>query len=364
MAACFVLCLVSPAMGWWLPEGASTHADDIDSLYYIILYITAFFFVLTEGILVVFMFKYEGQPGAKPPPRPSTSYVGSLFKPLTKVLNAPNKIELAWTIIPAAILLWIAFVQINTWADVKYKSRMPEFSEKNAPLQVEVSARQFEWRLRYASPARNRKWLADRSEADKVDYQSFKKNPHLDDVRVVNDLHVWKGHPCVVWLSTMDVLHSFNLPHMRVKQDALPGKTLPVWFTPTHANCAPHLAYTAAADQKPKEPGNWSLYYQFHTADEKTNPPGEDDWVWVKKTPQGHLWTIRSPQGITWVSGWEDGYNPKTNQWGDKKKVWDLACAELCGWGHYRMVGRLYVHESQQDWLAWLQVEEAKNQAD
>ena len=36
----------------------------------------------------------------------------------------------------------------------------------------------------------------------------------------------------VINLSTKDVIHSFNMPHMRVKQDALPGKTIPVWFKP------------------------------------------------------------------------------------------------------------------------------------
>jgi cytochrome c oxidase subunit 2 len=78
---------------------------------------------------------------------------------------------------------------------------------------------------------------------------------------------------------------------LRLKQDALPGKTIPVWFKVLEAN---------------------------------THREGDH---WVEKT------------------------DAKTG----KPDVWELACAELCGWGHYKMVGRLYVHETKDDFMAWLQ---------
>src|SRR5262249_31690205 len=133
----------------------------------------------------------------------------------------------------------------------------------------------------------------------------FARNPHVDDVHVVNELHVFtnphpqkdrdfKQFPAVVMhLRTIDVIHSLNLPYMRVKQDALPGKVIPVWFRPTKANTKPGV--------------------------------------------------------------WEDGYDPTTGKTGDHNQVWEIPCAELCGWGHYRMIGRVYVHESEADFLAWLQ---------
>ena len=114
--------------GWWLQEGRSTHYWHIDFLYYVILAITGFFFILTEAILVYFMFRYAGQPDGKPP-QPKPSVFAGMLKPLADVLNEPHKIELAWTIIPAAILLYIAFAQVGTWAAVKYQSRYPEIRQ-------------------------------------------------------------------------------------------------------------------------------------------------------------------------------------------------------------------------------------------
>src|SRR5436309_7837855 len=100
MAACGLSFVVAPFVGWWLPEGASTHSGDIDFLFYVILYITGFFFVLTEAILVIFLFNYAGQPGPKAPPRPASTVFGKMLYPMTNILNAPHKVELAWTVVP------------------------------------------------------------------------------------------------------------------------------------------------------------------------------------------------------------------------------------------------------------------------
>jgi cytochrome c oxidase subunit 2 len=54
-----------------------------------------------------------------------------------------------------------------------------------------------------------------------------------DDLVVPNDLHLPVDRPVVIQLSSKDVIHSFGVPAMRVKQDAIPGLLAPVWFTPT-----------------------------------------------------------------------------------------------------------------------------------
>ena len=291
MLACGISFAAAPLMGMWLPEGVSTHSGDVDFLFYVILIITGFFFILTEAILVVFMYQYAGQPGQRSgQAAPKKSFWASLLRPVTGVLNTQHRVEMAWTVVPAAILLYIAFAQVSTWANVKYQSRMATYMEGRTPIQIEVSARQFEWRVRYPSYERTKEWLAKKVDMKSdVDFTSFAKVPHQDDVHLVNEVHTFKGQPVLVQLKTIDVLHSFNLPHMRVKQDALPGKTIPVWFTATKTN---------------------------------TKKKGER---------------------------WED------------EQIWEIACAELCGWGHYRMIGRVYVHETEADFLDWLRYAEQED---
>jgi cytochrome c oxidase subunit II len=317
MAACGLSFVVAPWMGWWLPEGVSTHAREVDDLFYVILYITGFFFFLTEAILVAFLFLYSGEPGVAKPQR--ARGVPPLLSSMGGVLGDPHRIEMLWTLIPAIILLYIAFAQIGVWAEVKYQKNTefgkPDGDKTYVPNQIDVSARQFEWRIRYPSHERFTKWLkADK--ADAADFASFAKIQQADDIHVVNELHTWVGEPTFVFLTTKDVIHSFNIPVMRVKQDALPGKVIPVWFVPTQANTAKigdtfvdGMRFKGTLD--PKDPKQRIYVY-------KQDATGKYDY---EKEPAN---------------------------------VWDLPCAELCGWGHYRMIGRVYVHPSQEQFVEWL----------
>jgi cytochrome c oxidase subunit 2 len=250
--------------GWWLPEGVSTFSPDVDWLFYLIFAITGVTFVLVSAVLVYSLWRYAERPGGR------GNYV-----------HGNHKLEYTWTFATAVILLFIAFAQIQAWEKIKYQTRMPE-----PDLVLGVSARQFEWRIRYAADLKQNDEILGWTKSDPraaTDWGSGKA-PHIDDVHRVNEVHVWKDAQVRVYLTTRDVIHSFFLPQLRLKQDALPGKTIPVWFKCTESN------------------GKW----------------------------QDHKWV------------------------GQEGKDWELACAELCGWGHSRMQGRLYVHESKEDYLAWL----------
>jgi len=170
-----------------------------------------------------------------------------------------------------------------------------------------VNARQFEWHVRYPNVKRLDSW----KQAGARDYEppeDFGKEPQASDVHVVNEVHVYKGEKVLVTLTTRDVIHSFYLPNLRLKQDALPGKRIPVWFEATEAN----TRYDADARR--------------------------------------------------WVDGYR--YDEAARTWEpDSRHVWELACAELCGWGHYKMRGRLYVHQTEADFRAWLRAAEREERA-
>jgi cytochrome c oxidase subunit 2 len=117
-------------------------------------------------------------------------------------------------------------------------------------LHVEVMPEQFAWNIRYAGP-------------DGI----FRT---ADDVTTINQLHIPANRPVIVQLSSKDVIHSFFLPNLRIKMDAVPGLVT-------------------------------SLYFQAV-----------------------------------------------------KAGTYDIACAEHCGFGHYRMRGFLVVEESTKAFDAWL----------
>jgi cytochrome c oxidase subunit 2 len=283
LLACFLLFVVAPCVpGWWLPCDVSTYGRGIDNLFYLILGVTAFFFVLTEAILVYALWKFAYEPGKK-----------------AAFIHGNHRLEMAWALVPGVILFLLALWQIDVWADVKYQSRMP--GPDTAAVQMEVQARQWEWRVRYPSTARFASWQADKAKA-----RDFATNPHEDDIHLVNEIHIYKGSTeqparVLVHLKTQDILHSFFLPNLRIKQDAVPGKTIPMWFAAVESNVVP-----------------------------VTDPD-------TKQT--------------RWI---EEGYDPRTGQTSRPDLVWDLACAEYCGARHSMMRGKLYVHRDRDDFLAWL----------
>lgn len=320
MAAAFGLFPYSYMKGWWLPKDVSTFGWSEDRLFYMILFVTGFFFVLTEAVQVWFMFKYDGANGGK------TAGHDDLMSH-----QAEQKIEIAWSIVPGIILFLIAVVQIEAWADIKYQKNMPTVDE--TAQQMEVLARQWEWRIRYPSPERITEW----KKSGKADLaKEFLARPQPDDVRLPNEVHVFKGgmtHPkkVLVHLRTHDVIHSFFLPHVRIKQDALPGKTIPVWFAVTEHNC-------------------------IHTIRDPEEKDDEKQWKLASELSEEQRNTLTDPS----YHRWEDGYDSATKQRKVSGQIWELACAEFCGSRHSMMRGKLYVHESEEDFMDWLRMAAAE----
>jgi cytochrome c oxidase subunit II len=173
----------------WLPEDVSTFGGEIDSLFYLIYYITAVTFILVTVLMVVFLIMYRQQEGRR------ATYT-----------HGNTTLEIIWTIIPAAILIVLSFMSVSTWAKVKRHAPDSDF-------ELQVTAKQFNWEVVYPG----------------ADHQFGTP----DDVKFDNDLHVPVNKVVRVHLSSRDVIHSFFLPNLRLKQDAVPGRTILVWFEAT-----------------------------------------------------------------------------------------------------------------------------------
>ncbi|HVN86637.1 MAG TPA: cytochrome c oxidase subunit II [Candidatus Binatia bacterium] len=174
----------------WLPEDVSTFGPNIDRLFYLIYYITTFTFVLVNVLLLTFLVLYRSRGDGR-----RATYT-----------HGNSTLEIIWTIVPALILVLLAFLSKGQWDAIK----------KNAPpadVLVQVTGKQFNWEIVYPGPDG--------------------KFGTPDDYQVDNDLHVPVNKVVRVLLHSKDVIHSFFLPNLRLKQDALPGREIVVWFEAT-----------------------------------------------------------------------------------------------------------------------------------
>ena len=229
-----------PVVGHWFPEDVSQNGHIIDGLFDFIMYLTGAIFIATGLALFWFMWKYDA----------------GRNRESAKFTHGSHTLEVVWSILPAATLLFIAIYQMDTWAGAKVDR--PELlpgpdqivGTSDDSASIEVTGRQFEWRIKYAGQ------------------DGVLGTP--DDLHTVNDLWVPVDEQATLAIKSMDVLHSFFLPNLRVKHDVVPGMKQYVWFTPV------------------------------------------------------------------------------------KTGTYDIVCAELCGWGHYKMKGRLTV-ATRSDYQAWLE---------
>jgi len=166
-------------------------------------------------------------------------------------------------------IVLLVFFSIPLWA------RWTSAPDPSAnPLEIRVVAEQFAWNIHYpgADGVFGKTDVKHVTSANPLGIDPT--DPHAkDDVATLNQLHLEVNRPVIIRITSKDVIHSFSLPYMRVKQDATPGMVVPVHFTPV-----------------------------------KTS--GEE--------------------------------------------TWEIACAQLCGLGHYRMKGQFQVHTKDEfnQWLA------------
>lgn len=175
----------------WLPRNASEHGAEIDEIYRLIYAITGVAFVLVMVLLIAFMAAYRHREGRK------------------AVYNHGNSaLEMVWTLVPAVILIWLAFHSNALWE--RQRGKPPP-----ADLVIGVKGKQFNWLVYYPGPD-GKLWTAD-------------------DVERSNAVDVPVGKMVRIQLRSHDVIHSFFLPNMRLKQDMVPGRTIEVWFRPVEA---------------------------------------------------------------------------------------------------------------------------------
>ncbi len=164
----------------YLPEQASEVAPDVDWIHNWITDLSVFFTVAICGTMLYFAFRYRKR-GAEDHETPR--------------IEGNNLLEVIWTVVPTIISVWVAYYGIVIYNDMT--------EPKEGELILNATAKQWLWEFQY---------------------ENGKKT--------VNEFVVPVGRPIKVVLTSTDVLHSFFLPEMRVKKDAIPGRFTSARFTP------------------------------------------------------------------------------------------------------------------------------------
>lgn len=212
-----------------------------------------------------------------------------------------NRLEVLWTALPAVVMTLLVVRGLNAWNTV-----MADVNPDEEFIEMEATGQQFNWIIRYPGPdgklgARNYRLTTAGNQLG----QDFTDSKNWDDVIASQELYLPVGKKVRVRITAKDVLHNFYLPQFRVKMDAVPGMPTYFVFTP--------IKTTAEYRNELRK------YPEYNEPYDDTDPTGPKRW---------------------------------------EKFEYELACAELCGRGHYSMKRILRV-VSREEFDAWYKAQES-----
>lgn len=196
-----------------LPVSASGHAPQVDLIMVIVHWMMLVLFVGWGAFFVYVLVRFRKSR------QPAANYLGLRGRWSTWVEGG---------VLLAEVVL-LAFFSVPAWS-----ARVDALPSEREATVVRVVAEQFAWNAHYPGAdqvfGRTAITLVGPDNPLGLDREDPKGK---DDITTINQLNLPVGKPVLVFLSSKDVVHSFGLPQMRVKQDAIPGIVQPVWFTPT-----------------------------------------------------------------------------------------------------------------------------------
>jgi len=172
---------------------ASTYAGSIDGIILLVTVLVGFWFLAAEGVFFWLIWKFREKPGLK------SQYLTGKEKHIKRWITFPHALVLVCDV-------FIIIGSVRVWYDVK--QQLPE-----ADSTIRVIGQQWAWTFQHPGPD------------NELDTD--------DDIFTVDELHVEVEKTYHFRLESRDVLHSFSVPVFRLKQDAIPGRSIVGWFRAT-----------------------------------------------------------------------------------------------------------------------------------
>jgi cytochrome c oxidase subunit 2 len=200
-------------MDRWLPAAASNHASALDAVLLSVHAHMLLIFLAWLALFVIALVRFRQ--GANPTPR-------------------QEGVRGMWPAIAIGAVIVGDVIILATQALPAWSARNEPPPAGITPVEIRVTAEQFAWNIHYPGPdgVFGRTGLGFVSASNPVGIDRTDQAAQ-DDVGVLNVLMLPVDRTAVIQLRSKDVIHSFTLNEMRVKQDATPGMTSRVWFTPT-----------------------------------------------------------------------------------------------------------------------------------
>ncbi len=303
-----------------LPPDISTHGADIDLLINFLHYFMIFLFVMWGLFMVYCLIRFRQRPGHK-----------AEYKPAGNTL--PKFAEIVVVIIE--VILLVVFT-MPVWASIKDESKFPSSEEAT---EIRVVAQQFEWEIHYPGPdgkfgPTELKLVDDETNPIGLD----RSHPDAkDDITTRKQMHAPVNKPVLIHLTSKDVIHSFWIPMLRVKQDVIPGMKISIWFeaTQTSDEVRKELKRTVnvPTDSGSDERYAKLLIKQTLMKEYAGLPAGSS-------IDEEALATLRQA-GVTEI------------EVGPASPI-EIQCAQLCGNEHYTMNG-WFTSETQEEFDKWME---------
>jgi len=357
---------------YWLPPQYSTHGDSIDMLFKWIFWITTITFFLVEGTLLVFLIKYRARPERRK----------GVFT------HGNTRLEMAWTLAPAVILLIIALATKRVWDTYRFSEMRTDPNR----AQVLVVGEQFKWNFVYPGPDQQLgrymmfpqptdpkyrtmtreqalkeigNYIGGTNPLGQLINEKDAEDPGRDDDYAKNPgraLYLPADRAIDVNLSAKDVLHDFFLPEFRVKLDAVPGMRGHIVFKgKPEARCTKRMAIEQAPADKPiwLDPstpkveigGNPKRYRLYDPTDTRRGAQRRiimDTFETLNAAAERRMRaanTSATPQGLTAELDKlrADLKAMGINDLSVVQHKFEIVCEELCGSGHSTMRGEMYM---------------------